>query len=222
MRLASPALAAALCTACLCASPSLVAAALSPEEIARLCANAEGLAHCGRLVEELQMQRAPGLAARTGDVLTITLYPAGRVAFADDATVDGGRAYALWEYLDTANLVVLYVTRGDDASFQVLQRASGRTVEVPAEPKLSPDRQRLATADFCTEHCTNAVAVWRVRNDRIDKEATWSPAERWTDASVGWKNADTLQVEYRRAADALPRTIERRLGDAGWTRIAAP
>lgn len=222
MRVASSLLAAAFAAASLCAAERAVALGLSTEEIARLCANAEGLAHCGRLVEEVQMQRAPGLAARSGDVLTITLYPAGRVAFADDPAVDGGKGYALWDYLDPANLIVLYVTRGDDASFLVLQRTSGRTVEVPAEPKLSPDRQRLATADFCAEHCTNALTVWRVRPEGVAKEATWAPGERWADAAVRWKSADTLQVEYTRDPNAPPRMLERRLGDPGWTRIAAP
>jgi len=38
----------------------------TPAEIREICADAEGAAHCGRLVETVQLQRLPGLARRDG------------------------------------------------------------------------------------------------------------------------------------------------------------
>jgi len=198
------------------------AVALTPQEIATACDGAEGIAHCGRRVEEVQLKRLPGLATREGDVLRVSLYPDGQTSFTDTVAPNGGRSYALWDYLDRVNMAVIYATQGDDASFVLLQRTTGRTFEVPAEPKLAPDRQRLATADFCTQGCSNAVAVWRITRDAVRKEATWTPPERWSDGSVRWKSADTLEIEYSRPGESASHTIERRLDEPGWGRIAQP
>ena len=45
-----------------------VALAVPPtrDELAQWCAEAEDMGHCGRLVEERQMKRLPGLAKREG------------------------------------------------------------------------------------------------------------------------------------------------------------
>ena len=77
-------------------------------------------------------------------------------------------------------------------TFTLLQRANGRKVELPAEPKLSPDRARLVTADFCARRCSNELAVWRVTRDGVRKEYSWKPTEAWADAAATWKDADTL------------------------------
>ncbi len=215
--------AAALAAIALAVRAAIVPAVpLSAEEIAGACANAEGLAHCGRLIEAIQLERLPDLATRDGDVLYVTLYPSGRTMFADAASARETRTYALWDYLDPVNIAVIYTTRGDEAAFVLLQRASGRTFEVPAEPRLSPDRQRLVTADFCAEGCRNEVAIWRVGRDGVRKEGAWSPPEAWRDATARWRSADTVVVEYTRAGDAAPRTLERRLGEPGWTRLGEP
>ncbi len=195
---------------------------LSGDEITALCAQAEGPAHCGQLVEETQLKRLPNLATRDGGTLRISLYPAGVATFADTEASNGGRSYSLWDYLDAINAVLLYTTDGDAVSFTLLQRANGRKFELPAEPRLSPDRQRLATADFCATRCVNELAVWRVGRDGVRKEAAWKPKEGWADAAVTWKGDDTLVVEYTVAGRDKPTVLERRLSDAGWLRTPAP
>src|SRR5207253_3011335 len=114
---------------------------------------------------------------------------------------------------DALNAVVLYVARGDDASFLILQRRNGRTFELPAEPKLAPDRQRIATADFCAAQCVNEVALWRIDRQLVRKEASFTAPERWSDASVQWKSADVLAIEYTREGESAPRVMERRIND---------
>lgn len=217
-------LAMAAAGACLLASlaGNAHAAALTAPEVAAACANADGLAHCGRLIEEIQSKRLPGLATREGDTLHITLYPSGRASFSDTEASNGGRSYSLWDYLDAVNMAVIYVVRGDDASFVLLQRTNGRTFEVPSEPRLAPDRQRLVTADFCESRCTNEVAIFRVGRDVVRKEATWKPVEVWADATARWKSGDTVEIEYTRNGDATTRTLERRVDAPGWTRVAQP
>lgn len=198
------------------------AAPLSPEDVAARCAEAEDSAHCGRLIEAAQLKRLPNLAVRDGAVLRVSLYPAGVATFADTEALNGGRSYSLWDYLDPINAVLLYTTDGDTVTFTLLQRASGRKAELPAEPKVSPDRQRLVTADFCESRCVNELAVWRVTRDSVRKEYSWKPAEAWTDAAATWKDVDTLVVEYTPAGAPKPAVLERRMSDPGWIRAPAP
>ncbi len=201
------------------------AAAAAPpaaEEIAALCSNAEGPAHCGRLVEDVQLRRLPNLATRDANTLKVTLYPAGVATFADTEALNGGRTYSLWDFVSELNAVVLFTTDGDDASFTLLMRVNGRKYELPTEPKVSPDRQKIVTADFCATRCANELAVWRVTRDFVHKDVVWRPAEPWTDAVASWKDADTIAVEYRRAGETATRSLERRLAAAGWTRVATP
>jgi hypothetical protein len=192
---------------------------LTQQEITRLCEQAEGPAHCGQLVEEEQLKRLPYLATRDGRVLKVSLFPSGVATFTDTEALNGGRSYSLWDYLDAINAVVLYTIDGDNVTFTLLQRVNGRTVELPSEPRVSPDRQRLATADFCESRCINELAVWRVARDGVRKEALWKPKETWVDAAVAWRDADTLTVEYTAKGKAKPATLTRRLNDPEWGRL---
>jgi hypothetical protein len=194
------------------------AAPVTPEELAIICTGAEDSAHCGRLVEAEQMKRLPHLATRDGLELKVTLYPSGTTSFTDVEVPAGGRSHSLWDYISAINAVVLYTTVGDDVTFTLLQRTNGRWVELPAEPKVAPDRLRLVTADFCATRCVNELAVWRIARDGIAKEAFWKPAEAWSDAVATWKDAETIRVEYTPAGTAAAKTLERRLADPTWSR----
>ena len=214
--------------ACLAAATALAAltpaaaAPLTSEEIASLCAQAEGSSHCGRRVEQVQLKRLPNLATRDGTVLKVSLYPAGTTTFADTEALNGGRSYSLWDYLDPINAVLLYTTDGDTVTFTLLQRTNGRKVELPTEPRVAPDRQRLVTADFCPKQCVNELAVWRVTRDGVYKELSWKPREPWADAGARWKDADTLVIEYTPAGTSAPAVVERRLSDPSWQRSPPP
>ena len=194
---------------------------LSVEEVTKLCSQADGPAHCGRMVEEVQLPRLPSLAVRDKLDLRVSLYPSGTTTFTDTETLRGGRSYSLWDFMSEINAVVLYVTDGDDASFVLLQRTTGRKIELPADPKLSPDRQRLVTVDFCENRCTNEVALWRVTRDSVRKELSWRPAATWTDASATWKDAQTIAIEYSVAGATTPSRLTRRLADTDWVRPPA-
>ena len=194
-----------------------LAAPLSNDEIAEICAKADDPAECARLVETVQLKRLPNLARRDGNTLTVTLYPSGSATFSDSDDPVTGRAYSLWDYLDTINAVVLYTTQGDTASFTLLQRTTNRRTELPTEPQLAPDRQHLVTADICQGHCSNEIAVWRVARDGVRKELTWSPGPAWTDAVARWKSADTLSFEY--VGPNGQGTAEKKIGDPAWKRV---
>jgi hypothetical protein len=190
---------------------------LSQAEVTKLCNEAEGLAHCGRLVEAEQLKRLPGLAVRDGNTLRISLFPAGQVTFTDVDTLAGGSSFALWDHYSGINATLLFTTKDDDASFVLLQRATGKQTPLPSEPALAPDRQRLATADFCETRCENRLVVWRISRDGAVREAEWKPADAWADAAVRWQDSTTLVVEYTPVGASESKTLERKLGEPGWT-----
>lgn len=186
------------------------------EELAHWCGEAEDIAHCGRLIEQQQMKRLPGLARRDGVNLRIALFPSGTATFTDVENPAHPLSYSLFDSIDAINGVLLFKTDGERTAFVLLQRSGNRSVELPSEPALSPDRQRLATADFCPARCTNELAIWRVTREGVSKELAWRSAEDWSDATPRWKDAETIVVEYMTAADGTPRTLERRLSQDGW------
>src|SRR5207248_6923369 len=172
------------------------AAPLTPAEIAERCTNADDRAQCARRVEGVQLQRLPGLAQRSGDELRITLFPTGTTILRDSVALHGEKTYALWDYFDRINAVLLFTTDGEHTGFLLLQRTNGRQYPMSADPVLSPDRQRLVTADFCATDCDNEVVVWRVTRDSIARELVWTPKPAWSDASVQWTAADTPTFDY--------------------------
>jgi len=199
------------------AASTAAAAPPTNAELEGVCGQAEDAAHCGRLVEAMQLQRLPNLARREGRVLTVSLFPSGSATFTDSEDVINGRSYSLWDYLDGLNAVLLYTTAGDSITFTLVQRNSNRRVELPTEPQLAPDRRRLVTADVCEKRCSNEIAVWRIYPEAIRKELVWSPDKSWIDAGAKWKDAETLTIEYTRADSSG--TLERTLTDPAWKRI---
>jgi hypothetical protein len=195
------------------------AAPVTPARITELCAQAEGPAHCGRLVEADQMKALPNLAVRDGGTLMVLLYPAGAREFVDVDTLHGSTTWSLWDYWSPVNVVVLFTTDMDRLGYATLQRTTGQLTAVPAEPSLSPDRQHMAVADFCAANCDNEVSVWSVAREGIRKELSWKPNAQWTGVSMQWKGDNTLVLEYTPKGEDKPRTVERRLADADWQRF---
>jgi hypothetical protein len=207
----------AMALACLCVH----AAPVTPARITELCAQAEGPAHCGRLVEADQLKALPNLAVRNGDTLKVLLYPAGAREFVDVDTLHGSTTWSLWDYWSPVNVVVLFTTDMDRLGYATLQRTTGQVTALPSEPSLSPDRQHAAVADFCSANCDNEVSVWLVARDGIRKELGWKPDAQWTDVAVQWKGDNTVILEYTPKGEDKPRTVERRLSDADWQRFGA-
>jgi hypothetical protein len=159
------------------------------------------------------------VATREGDELRIELLPAGLATFRDAVNIVGARTYAVWDYIEDLQAVVLFATNGDRSEFWIVERRGGGEFRVPSEPVLAPGHKRFATADFCADGCDNEVAVWRIDGTGVHKDLAWRPAETWADAGVAWKGPESLSVEYTVAKESSPRTLERRLNDATWNRI---
>lgn len=197
---------------------TLRAAAPTPERVMELCAQVEGPAHCGRMIEAEQLKALPNLATRNGDTLKVLLFPSGTRDFVDTLATNSEKSYALWDYWSPINAVVLFVASGDIISYAVLQRTTGQVTTLAAEPILAPDRQRVAVADFCAKQCANEISVWRVTREGLRKELSYKPSTPWSDVTAAWKDGETLAIQYTPAGEASARTIERKLTAAEWQR----
>jgi hypothetical protein len=210
-----------VCAVALATGVSVRAAPVTPARITDLCAQAEGPAHCGRLIEADQLKALPNLAIRDGGTLKVLLYPSGSRDFVDVDTLHGSKTWSLWDYWSPVNVVVLFTTDMDRIGYATLQRTTGQVNALPAEPSLSPDRQHLAVADFCAANCDNEVAVWRIAREGIRKEYVWKPNAQWSDVTTQWKGDNTVVVEFTPKGEDKPRTVEHRLSDAEWQRYGA-
>jgi len=200
---------------------SVHAAPVTAARITELCAQADGPAHCGRLIEADQLRTLPNLAVRDGATLKVLLFPSGAREFVDVDSLAGGTTWSLWDYWSPVNVVVLYTTDLDRIGYATLQRTTGQVVALPAEPSLSPDRQRMAVADFCRANCDNEVSVWRIARDGISKEYGWKPDAEWSDVTLQWKGDNTVVVEFTPKGEDKARTLERRMTDPGWQRYGS-
>ena len=209
------------CMACFALVVAVHATAAPPTaaELAKMCGDAEDQAQCGRFVEARQLPKLRNVASRDGDELRIELLPVGSTVFRDAINIIGARSYALWDYVEDLESVVLFATNGDRTEFWWVQRRGGGEFRIPSEPVLAPGHRQFATADFCAQECDNQVAVWRIDASGVHKELAFSPQEVWQEASVAWKNANSVVIEYMRASEATPQIVERRLDDATWVRV---
>jgi hypothetical protein len=197
-----------------------LAVPIARDELTALCADAEDQAQCGRLVEARQLTRLSRIVERAGDELRVSLSPFGLTIFRDTVNVTGATSYAVWDYLENLDTLVLFTTDGDRSGFLLLQRHGGGEYRVPSEPVMAPDERHFATADFCAKECDNRVTVWRIERNGVRKLSTWMPAKAWSDVSVTWSDAETIALEYSLPDDPQPRTLLRRLGDPSWQSVS--
>lgn len=215
-------------------APAVVnAAPPSHQAILKACEEAVSAAQCERLLEAEQIKQFPAVAAREGRVLRlktragaapIELRDAGDP---DDAAGAESRAHAFWDYWPQRRSVVVSVTTQASDYYLVIDLDRGTQARVPAEPLLAPDGQRFLVADLCEKQCANLIQIWRFDRDRLVRERTFKPTEKWHEADVSWRDAATLAIEYsvaaprRRLAEpgdlvrAKPRLLK--LSDSEWT-----
>jgi len=187
----------------------------SHQAILKACDDAETAARCERLLETEQIKQFPAVAVRVGRVLRLKARPgAASVELGDTGDPDNEkgaayRAHIFWDYWpQRRSAVVSVMTQGSDY-YLVVDLDRGSETKVPAEPLLAPDGQRFVVADLCEKQCANLIQIWRFERDRLVRERTFKPAEKWYEADVVWRDAATLAIEYSVAA---PR---RQLADPG-------
>jgi hypothetical protein len=214
-----------------------IAAPPSHQAIIKACDEAESAVQCERLLETEQIKQVPAIATREGRVLRLkTRASSAPIELRDAGDPDGEtgaeyRAHAFWDYWPQRKSAVVSVTTQAGDYYLVIDLDRGTQTRVPAEPLLAPDSLRFLVADLCEKQCANLIQIWRFERDRLVRERTFKPAEKWYEADVAWRDAATLAVEYsvaapqprRRLAEfgelvlvrARPRLLK--LSDSGWS-----
>ena len=220
---------------CLMVVGCALAAPPSRDAITKACDEADHAAQCERLLEIQQMKQFPTVAERDGRVLRLKTRPGvAPVELRDsgDPANDTGaeyRAHALWDVWPQRKIAVVSVmTHGIDYYLAVdLDR--GTQTRLAAEPMLSPDGQRFLVADLCEKECANVIQIWRFDRDRVVRERSFKPTEKWYESDVAWRDPATLVIEYsvaaprRRLAEPGELTLVRakarvlKLNDGDWT-----
>lgn len=205
------------CAIALCAMVAVPAPAAppTPDAIVKACDEAGYAAQCERLLEIAQMKQFPSVAERDGRVLRLktrsAIAPIELRDNGDPANETGAeyRAHAFWDYWPQRKIAVISVmTQGPDHYLAVdLER--GTQNRLPAEPLLAPDGQRFLVADLCDKQCGNVIQIWRFDRDRMVRERSFKPAEKWYEAEVAWRDAATVAIDYSVAAP------KRRLAEPG-------
>ena len=197
------------------ASGIALAAPPSQNAIAKACDEADYAAQCERLLETDQIRQFPSVAERAGRVLRLKtragLPPVELRDTGDPANATGAeyRAHAFWDYWPQRRMAVVSVmTQGVD-HYLLIDLERGTQVRAPAEPLLAPDGQRFLVADLCDKECGNVIQIWRFDRDRVVRERSFKPPEKWYEADVAWRDAATIAIDYSVAA---PR---RRLAEPG-------
>ena len=154
---------------------SVRAAPVTPARITELCAQAEGPAHCGRLIEADQLKALPNLAIRDGATLKVLLYPSGSRDFVDVDTLHGSKTWSLWDYWSPVNVVVLFTTDIDRIGYATLQRTTGQVTALPGRTvAVAGPAARWRSRISVATNCDNEITVWRIARDGIRKELAGS------------------------------------------------
>jgi hypothetical protein len=192
-----------LCAVALGSPPSQLA-------ILRACGDADTAAQCERVIEKDQIRQFPDVVSRNGGVLRLKTKNAP-VELRDQGVpgTDEGpnfRAYAFWDYWLLRNTAVVSVSAKAGDHYLIVDLNRGAQTKLTAEPLLSPDGNRFVVVDLCETQCGNVIELWRFERDRIIRDRTFRPAEKWYEAEVRWKDDTTLEVEYSVASPAAQKS----------------
>ena len=217
------------------AGPAAVAAPPSQLSILRACGESDTAAQCERVVEADQIRQYPAVASRDGRVLRLKKRNGQSLELRDEGTPgsDEGpksKFFAFWDYWTEPHAAVVSVSAEAGDYYLIVDLDRGTQTRITAEPMLSPDSGHFVVPDLCETQCGNAIELWRFDRDRIVRERTFRPSEKWYEADVRWKDPTTLEIEYsvaapgqQASADAPPtlvrsaRPLFLRITDRAWT-----
>lgn len=127
------------------------------------------------VIEKACLPLLEGVAIRADDVLRILLRNGTTKAFKDSPSscreARGPNTcffHALSGYYPENDAVV--VERRLDGPTQFLlgaymvERATGRVIDLPTAPRFAPDRSRFVSMSVCADHCANRVDIWSIQD----------------------------------------------------------
>ena len=164
--------------------PLCAAAPPTHAELTKLCTNAEDQAHCGRLVEASRLPALKKFVTREGDELRIALVPAGLTVFRDAINIIGARTYAVWDYVEDVDAIVLFATDGDRTEFWLVHALAKFPGHVKNRDQLMGEAHVVVDDSTITSH------IKRIRRKFGAIDAKFDCIDTVYGLGYRWKAAD--------------------------------
>ncbi|MDD5657309.1 MAG: hypothetical protein PHF00_08665 [Elusimicrobia bacterium] len=214
-----------------CAGPPRRASA-RPEPAAApfgeaVCAGLDNSYACAQAVEKARLPQFAGVAWRKGAVLRIKT-SSGTVVLADsgDPGSEERLAYSFLRLLPRIGQYLVHVQGFEGDARMLIDAASGARTQLDAEPAVSPDGSRLATAslDLDAQYNPNRVQVFKRRGGLWEVEHSVEPGDWGPWRPPVWLDDKTIRVERCRRPCLGPEhraePAELRLAAEGWSLVS--
>lgn len=147
---------------------------------------------CQRYVENKVVADFPKSFTRTGGKLTVKLSNGKALTFENaqaNTSAENYVDYALVRYFPDINYSVLYKQYYEGGSYDLINMASGKTLEIWGNAEMSPDKRRLAIFNWF-EQRPLGFAIYLVTDNGLVQE--FKSEELAMEAK--WQNATTVDV----------------------------
>ncbi|MFN8583573.1 MAG: hypothetical protein U0163_21670 [Gemmatimonadaceae bacterium] len=136
---------------------------------------------------------------RQGDTLVLHLRAGGDVRLANDtAGSDNWLLYEFDRHLDRAPFYGVRLQFFEGQGYLLVHDSTGRQTRVDAQPVVSPDGHRVATAsmDLVAAFDPTRLFVGAIVGDTMQTEFELEPTD-WGPDSLAWSGADTVRFVQR-------------------------
>lgn len=152
----------------------------------------ENFYECQQYVENKVVTSFPKSFTRTGEKLTVKLSNGHTLTFKNaqpNASPEAYVDYALVKYFPDINYSVIYKQYYEGGSYDLIDMASGKVLEIWGNAELSPDKRRLAVFNWF-EQRPLGFAIYLVTDNGLVQE--FKSEELAMQAK--WENATTIDV----------------------------
>jgi hypothetical protein len=205
-------------------------AALSREE---LCKGIQNNYECAKRIEAVLVPLQKGKVRRIGAELIFTLKDGhtasrkdtpGEFESFNDSSGNPNRSFTFSEYIEKQGYYLVQVHYYEGTGFELINAATGVSVEIFDRPVFSPDGQRffvVSTDDY--DPITNEMQVWTIKPSRVQKEWAYKP-KHWPWVIAKWIDSSKIDVFYREWSKErgeypakLVARVKKNQKDNGWT-----
>jgi len=176
--------------------------------------------------EMLRIERFEENVRRDGDTLYLKLKSGAYLAFRDAQSCEPPSPcdYEFVDYYGDLGFYLVFVGYYEGEDYVMISDRDGKEYSVKELPKLSPDKERIASVSSCDAFCINGVFVWRIVNGGLVSELFYEPEEYARYGFVKWmddKTIDLAKKVYSSAqicpeSDFMTVPVTLRLEDGGW------
>src|SRR5690606_18317939 len=155
------------------------------------CPDITNSMECARFIEG--KLDAPYIRRISPTVLVVTLADGGTLELRDNLGEAAGTYISALEAVLEDRYVVLHIQHYEGSSYRLLDRSSGRPIDVPGYPLFSPDGTWMvaANADLDAGYTPNALRLYRNRDGALEVILDAAPRQ-WGPMEVRWESPTKL------------------------------